>query len=84
MRNIQCVEVRLYTWSSCSFCQRAKELLDRHHVPWSETPLDGDRALAERLARMLGRKAMPYVLLDGELVGGLEELESMADRGMLD
>lgn len=73
----------LYTWSTCSFCRRAKELLDRHGVAWDERVLDGDRQLAARLAARFGRSTMPYVLLDDEPVGGLEELEELARRGEL-
>lgn len=73
----------LYTWSSCGFCARAKALLDAHGVSWEERVLDGDRGRAEQLARAFGLATMPYVLLDGELVGGLAELEALAERGGL-
>lgn len=73
------VDVLLYTWSTCAFCKRAKELLDGRGVAWSERPLDGDRALADRLTAQLGRPAMPFAMVDGELVGGLEELEAALD-----
>ena len=73
----------LYTWSSCSFCARARALLDEHGVAYVEHPLDGDRGLAERLARTFGKRTMPYVLLDGEPLGGLAELEELAARGEL-
>ncbi len=76
------MHVLLYTWSSCSFCQRARELLARHGVAFEERPLDGDRALRERLAARFPRPAMPLVLLDGEPLGGLPELEAwLARRG---
>lgn len=78
------MEVLLYTWSSCSFCARARELLDRHGVAWTEQVLDGDRKKADRLARVFGRATMPYVMLDGEPIGGLKELEELAARGGLD
>lgn len=73
----------LYTWSTCSFCARAKALLERHGVPYDERVLDGDRATLARLQQQLGRRTMPFVLLDGELVGGLDELEALAERGEL-
>lgn len=65
----------LYTWSSCSFCKQAKELLDRHGIPWQEKVLDGDRALFERLARTFGERTMPLVMIDGEPIGGLTALQ---------
>lgn len=77
------MQALLYTWSSCSFCARAKALLDRHGVAWTEQVLDGDRARARQLARTFGQATMPYVLLDGEPIGGLRELEELAARGAL-
>lgn len=73
----------LYTWSTCSFCRRAKELLNEHGVEFTEHVLDGDRGRADQLARTFGQRTMPYVLLDGEPIGGLAELEALARRGEL-
>ena len=77
------MHVLLYSTSSCSFCGRARELLERHGVRYDERSLDGDRALRERLARMFGAATMPYVLIDGEPLGGLAELERLAAEGGL-
>jgi glutaredoxin len=33
----------IYTWSSCSHCREAKELLTRHGVAFDEIELDGRR-----------------------------------------
>ena len=63
------------TWSTCSFCARAKELLGQHGIAYVERALDGDREQAQRLAQLFGSPTMPYVLLDGEPLGGLAELE---------
>lgn len=78
------VRAILYTWTTCDFCRRAKELLEARGVAYTERVLDGDRKLAERLAAQFGRRTMPYVLLDGEPIGGLEELERLAESGELD
>jgi glutaredoxin len=69
------MHVLLYTWSTCSFCARAKALLGQHGIAYVERALDGDRAQARRLARLFGSPTMPYVLIDGEPLGGLAELE---------
>lgn len=71
------MHVVLYTWSSCSHCARARELLALHRVPFDERGLDGDRALQARLARLFGRATMPFVLVDGEPLGGLAELQEL-------
>lgn len=78
------MQATLYSWSSCSFCARARELLERHGVEVDERVLDGRRDELERLQRAFGAKTMPLVLLDGEPVAGLEELERRAAAGELD
>ena len=69
------MHVLLYTWSTCSFCARAKELLAAHDVSFQEKPLDGDRRRRDQLAQLFGSPTMPYVMVDGEPLGGLAELE---------
>jgi glutaredoxin 3 len=73
----------LYTWSSCSFCARAKALLAERGLAFDERALEGDRALAARLEGLFGRATMPYVLVDGEPLGGLLELERALEAGEL-
>ena len=73
--------VVLYTWATCSYCARAKALLDAHGVSYVERPLDGDRVRVERLSRLFGRRTMPFVLIDGEPLGGLAELEALLAAG---
>lgn len=65
----------VYTWSSCSFCARAKELLRAKGVPFREVVLDGKKAELRRLQEAFGAQTLPLVLLDGEPVAGLDALE---------
>lgn len=65
----------VHTWSSCSFCERAKELLERAGVSYREVILDGRKDELRRLQEVFGARTMPLVLLDGERVAGLEALE---------
>jgi glutaredoxin 3 len=69
------VRAIVYTWSSCSFCARAKELLERHGIDYREVVLDGKKDELRRLHELFGARTMPLVLLDGERVAGLEALE---------
>ena len=77
------MHVLLYTYSTCSFCGRAKKLLVEHGVRFDERVLDGDRATLARLAKLFGKATMPYIMIDGEPIGGLSELERMAEDGEL-
>ncbi|MDA1267147.1 MAG: glutaredoxin domain-containing protein [Planctomycetota bacterium] len=75
------MHVVLYTWSTCSFCARARDLLEARGLPYDETPLDGDRAMVTRLTKLFGRACMPFVLVDGEPVGGVDDLEALLEQG---
>ena len=77
------MHVVLYTYSTCSFCARAKALLDEHGVRFDERSLDGDRKTIARLEGLFGQRTMPYVMIDGEPIGGLKELERLAAEGEL-
>ena len=66
----------VYTWSSCSFCARAKELLRAKAIDYREVVLDGRKDELVRLQDTFGARTLPLVLLDGELLAGLAALET--------
>ena len=49
-------------------------------MAYREQSLDDDVALRRDLARRLGRADMPFALVDGELVGGVADLERALAR----
>jgi glutaredoxin 3 len=73
------MQVLLYTWSACAHCARARDLLAARGIAFREESLDARRALRRDLAARLGRADMPFALVDGELVGGVEELRRRLD-----
>ena len=75
------MDLVLYTWNSCSFCSRAKQRLEERGIAFREENLDGKRELLRRLQRESGFHTVPLVLLDGEFLGGLAELESWLESG---
>ena len=74
------VHVLLYTWPTCSFCAEAKRLLGEAGQAFEERALDprgGDRRTLARLEKLFDQATMPYVLVDGEPLGGLPELREL-------
>ena len=74
------MDVTLYTWSACSHCARARALLAERGVAFREEPLDERRDLRRDLAARLGRADMPFALVDGELLGGVDDLRRRLDE----
>ena len=58
----------VYTWSSCSFCRRAKEMLERHGIEYREVVLDGKKDELRELQELFGARTM------GELLARLRYL----------
>lgn len=78
--------VELYTWSTCPFCVRAKALLDRKGVTYTEYNLDGDEqgrtAMVKRGTN--GRRSVPQIFIDNQHIGGCAELYGLDQKGTLD
>ncbi|MGA9760903.1 MAG: glutaredoxin [Gaiellaceae bacterium] len=74
--------IRLYTSSWCAYCRRAKALLDRHGFEYEEIEIDGDDRCC-RLKELTGGTTVPQVIIDGEPIGGYEELLGLVRSGAL-
>jgi glutaredoxin 3 len=71
--------VTLYTTDPCPFCRTAKALLHRRGVPYDEISLAKDPEGRAELVRMTGMMTFPQVVIDGQSIGGYQELVR-ADR----
>ncbi|MCW2990118.1 MAG: glutaredoxin [Solirubrobacterales bacterium] len=69
----------MYSTDHCSFCMRAKALLQARGLEYEELNLERDPDGRQELARRTGMMSFPQILIDGELVGGFMELVA-ADR----
>jgi glutaredoxin 3 len=63
----------------CPYCEAAKALLRKREIPFEEINLARDPDSRERLMSETGGFTFPQVVIDGEVVGGFEELRA-ADR----
>jgi glutaredoxin 3 len=69
----------MYSTDHCSFCMRAKALLQARGLEYEEINLERDPDGRQELARRTGMLSFPQILIDEELVGGFMELVA-ADR----
>jgi len=76
--------VRIYTTPSCSFCVRAKRLLDRKKVPYEEIDVGGDHEARVRLMERTGRRTVPQIFIGDKHVGGSDDLHALDESGELD
>ncbi|MCW2966289.1 MAG: glutaredoxin [Solirubrobacteraceae bacterium] len=72
-------KITVYSTDHCSFCMRAKALLDARELEYEEINLERDPDGRAELARRTGMLSFPQILVEDELVGGFMEL-AQADR----
>ncbi len=78
-------KVELYTTMFCPYCARARSLLARKGVDYSEFDVMADTAkFDEMLARSGGRQTVPQIFIDGKHIGGSDELAALDLAGKLD
>ncbi len=76
--------VEVYTAEYCSYCQRAKQLLDKKGVNYTEIRVDLDADKREEMIQRTGRRTVPEILINGELIGGFDDLWAYEQSGRLD
>ena len=71
--------ITVYTTEPCGYCRVAKALLEKRNVPFAEVNLAKDPEGRAELVRLTGMMTFPQVVIDGQPVGGYQELLA-ADR----
>jgi glutaredoxin 3 len=74
--------IRLYTSPWCAYCKRAKALLERHGIDYEEIDIAADEGCC-RLHELTGGASVPQAIVDGEPIGGYEELVGLVRGGAL-
>ncbi|MEY2858836.1 MAG: hypothetical protein RLZZ74_3149 [Cyanobacteriota bacterium] len=77
-------KVEIYTWSRCPFCIRAKGLLDKKGVEYTEYCIDGDEDARDQMrARANGKSSVPQIFIDDRHIGGCDDLHALESKGEL-
>ena len=56
---------------------RAKRLLDARGIQYDEIDVADDAVLRAALVEQTGRRTVPQIFIDGESIGGFEELAAL-------
>jgi glutaredoxin 3 len=75
--------VILFSTDACNFCEHAKTLLSKRGVPFEEVNLGAHPELQKELAGVTGITSFPQIIVDGEPLGGLNELRAADKSGTL-
>ena len=76
-------EVKFYTTSYCPYCTQAKALLKKRSIAFEEIDVTHDEAKRAWLVQASGRRTVPQIFINGESIGGSDELHALDRKGEL-
>lgn len=77
------VEIHTRAWCPC--CRMAKRLMEQKGQEFIELDVDLDAdKYCEMLERSEGRRTVPEIFVDEEIIGGYDDLSALDARGRLD
>jgi glutaredoxin 3 len=78
-------KVEMYSTVWCPYCARARALLHSKGVPFTDIDIEEEPARrAEMVRRAHGRTSVPQIFIDGQHIGGSDELVALDRAGTLD
>ncbi len=78
-------KVEMYTTGWCPYCSMARALLERKGVAYSEINLDEEPGRRkEMIDRANGGRTVPQIFIDGEHIGGCDDMMALDRAGKLD
>lgn len=70
--------MRAIIWSKyqCPNCDQAKALLEQREISYEERKIGDGYSKEELLEDVPGARSVPQIIIDGKLIGGLNELKT--------
>jgi glutaredoxin 3 len=76
-------EIIIYSKDNCPYCVKAKVLLQRKGLAFTEIKITDDKIKDEMIAKSGGRMTVPQIFIDGKHVGGCDDLYALDGEGGL-
>jgi glutaredoxin 3 len=79
------VKIEIYSTMFCPYCARARSLLQRKGVAFTDIDVDVEPARRDEMVKRAGgRYTVPQIFIDGEHIGGSDDLMALESAGKLD
>jgi len=78
-------KVEIYTTMMCGYCHRALRLLDSKGVAYEQIDVSlSSKVRDEMKSRAGGKHTVPQIFIDGDHIGGSDDLYALERAGHLD
>lgn len=77
-------DVIIYTTGYCPYCHDAKALLQKKNIAFTEIRVDIQPELRQEMITKSGRRTVPQIFINGQPIGGCDDLYALERQGTLD
>lgn len=77
-------DIEIYTKDWCPYCAKAKALFRSKGLSYHESDATSDEQIQQAMIQRSGRRTVPQIFLDGESIGGYDDLANLNATGELD
>jgi len=77
-------EVIMYATRFCPYCMRARRLLKSKDIDFEEIRVSSGNDLWQEMEEKSGRNTVPQIFINGESVGGYDDIALLNQKGELD
>lgn len=76
--------VVVYGTARCPYCVRARALLDNKQIEYDDIRIDEQPQQRATMEKLSNRRTVPQIFINGDHIGGCDELYSLEYAGKLD
>jgi glutaredoxin 3 len=76
--------IEIYTKDYCPYCHRAKALLDKKGVEYTEYDITHDADKQKEMADRSKARTVPQIFIDGQGIGGCDDIHMLDTNNELD
>jgi glutaredoxin 3 len=76
--------VEIYTGDYCPYCMKAKQLLEKEKVAFTEINIGRDDEKRIELEKLSKIRTIPQIFVDGKFIGGCDDIYALHRSGEFD
>jgi glutaredoxin 3 len=73
LRSDKMVTVKVYSTPVCPWCERAKQFLKEHNIPFEEIDVSMNHQAALEMIQKSGQQGVPVIEIDGKMIVGFDK-----------
>ena len=77
-------DVIMYSTTYCPYCVRARQLLEKKGVSYTEIRVDEHPEKRQEMILKSNRHTVPQIFINGQAIGGCDDMYALEHLGRLD